>query len=445
MPPENPPLDSSHTSRASGLSDGRSLRAASLNQPPHLDNPPVEFWENRLEVPVRRIIEDARAPGFLSAWLRRRTARQAAVLYHLLGVPAGSARERRKALQAREAELLPFVPAADFAMRKSMHAALDVARECLRSDEFDIARDEHDKYDTTALIFAILHRSARDLEKVFHLDKLHKVGFARMRLAKPPRRPPARFSDFLKSHEVPALLQRYDAEQGDRHVSELLQVIDLSDSQLVFIRRPHQKEHILVDERVVHGFTPDAIVLDFRSEGARLNVASHGHAASFEIANRIVSAFYAQALRYEDVTEISHEAQILRFLALLRSDQARDLRLVELRVQNSPLHGAPIIDISNKDNLSIGPALAQMEQAFSWTLDDVGRIPRFKVLFNDKRVSMEIDLIGNGRSEERTFVLRYRDQSLTLGERQVFETLIEQDHGIKVVSTEKRGARARTG
>ena len=173
-------------------------------------------------------------------------------------------------------------------------------------------------------------------------------------------------------------------------------------------------------------------------------MASHGHAASFEIANRIVSAFYAQALRYEDVTEISHEAQILRFLALLRSDQARDLRLVELRVQNSPLHGAPVIDITNKDNLSIGPALAQMEQAFRWTLDDVGRIPRFKVLFNDKRVSMEIDLIGNGLSEERTFVLRYRDQSLTLGERQVFETLIEQDHGIKVVSTEKRGARART-
>jgi hypothetical protein len=226
--------------------------------------------------------------------------------------------------------------------------------------------------------------------------------------------------------------------------TELLQVIELSDSQLVFIRRPHQKEHILVDDRVVHGFTPDAIVLDFRSEGARLNVASHGPAASFDIANRIASAFYAQALRHEDVTEISHEAQILRFINVLRNDEAPDLCLVELPVQNSPLHGAPVIDISNKGNLSIGPALAQLEQAFKWTLDDVSRIPRLKVLFNDKRVSMEIEPIGNGLSDERTFILRYRDQSLTLGERQVFEALIERDHGIKVVSTEKRGARTRT-
>ena len=38
---------------------------------------------------------------------------------------------------------------------------------------------------------------------------------------------------------------------------------------------------------------------------------------------------------------------------------------------------------------------------------------------------MKIEPIGNGLSDERTFVLRYRDQSLTLGERQVFEALIE--------------------
>ncbi|MBK8211651.1 MAG: hypothetical protein IPK78_18550 [Rhodospirillales bacterium] len=347
-------------------------------------------------------------------------------------------------MQERETELLPFVPAADFAMRKSMHATLDVAAECLSAEELNIACDSHDKYDTTALIFAILYRSWGELEKVFHLDKLHKVGFARMRLVKPPRRPPGKFSEFLKSGELPALLQRFDAEQRDRHISELLQIIDLKDSQLVFIRRPHQKEHILADERVVHGFTPDAIVLDFRSEGVLLNVASHDNTASFDIANRIASAFYAQTLKYEDVTEISHQAQILRFLNLLRNDEARDLCLVELRVQNSPLHGAPVIDISNKDNLSIGPALAQLEQAFKWTLDDVSRIPRLKVLFNDKRVSMEIEPIGNGLSDERTFVLRYRDQSLTLGERQVFEELIERDHGIKVVSTEKHGARIRT-
>lgn len=434
-----------NSSRSRGLSDSQSSRLSPPDRASHFDYPSIEFWENRLEVPAGRIAEDARGPGFLAAWVAKRTARQVSVLSYLLGISTDvSVREQRDCLQVRETELKPFVLAADFAMRKSIHATRDVAGECLSAEELDLSCDSNGKYDTTALIFAILYRAPGDLEKVFHLDKLHKVGFARMRLAKPPRRPPSKLSDFLNSAKLPALLRHFDAETRDRHVSELLQVIEVSDSLLVFIRRPHQKEHILVGERVVHGFTPDAIVLDFRSEGARLNVASHGHAASFDIANRIVSAFYGQALRYEDVTEISHEAQVLRFLHRLRNDEARDLSLVELRMHNSPLHGAPIIDISNKGNLSIGPALAQLEQAFKWTLDDVSRIPRLKVLFNDKRVSMEIDPVGNGLSDQRTFVLRYRDQSLTLGERQVFEALIEQDHGIKVVSTEKRGARTRT-
>jgi hypothetical protein len=53
----------------------------------------------------------------------------------------------------------------------------------------------------------------------------------------------------------------------------------------------------------VHGFSPDQIVLDFRDEAARLNIASHGHAASYEIANRLASAFYGQDCEYENITE----------------------------------------------------------------------------------------------------------------------------------------------
>lgn len=304
--------------------------------------PTVEFWENRLELPIGRITDETQDPGFFANWIKDRTARQVAVLCHLLSIPIElSPQQRRKALLERNAELLPFVLAANFAMRKSMHATLDVASTCLSSKELDLASDDNNKYDTTALIFAILYRSWRELEKVFHLDKLHKAGFARMRLAKPPRRPQRKLSEFLQSDELLSMLKRFDAEERDRHVSELLQVIELKDSQLVFIRRPNQKSHILADERVVHGFTPDQIVLDFRDEGARLNVASHGHAASFDIANRIASAFYNQNLQYENISEATYEAQIQRFLGLLRNDEARDLRLVELRVENSPLHGPP--------------------------------------------------------------------------------------------------------
>jgi hypothetical protein len=211
----------------------------------------------------------------------------------------------------------------------------------------------------------------------------------------------------------------------------------------VFIRRAHQQRYLLAEDRVVHGFSPDQIVLDFRDEAARLNIASHDHAASYEIANRLASAFYGQYCEYENITDKAFAAQIARFLRTLRDDEAPDLRLVEIRLRATPLHGAPDLHLSNRDNLSLGRALKELEQALRWPIEDLDRIPGFKVLFNGKRVAMEIEPIEDGPDDERKYVLRYRDQSLTLGERQVFENLIEQDHGIKIVSTEKRGARGR--
>lgn len=414
------------------------------DQPPQgPDGPPVKFWENTLEFPAARLLENAESPEFMNNWVQHRRPRQVAMLRHLLGLPVDARlRERKAQLRDRQDELIKFVPAIPFAIRKSMQATLDVAVDCLDEAIIALARERDGSYDTTALIFGILDRSWPDLEKVFHLDKLHKVGFERMRLRRPPRRPAQRFKDFLASDEVLAVLRRFDAEQRDRHTSQFQKVIEVRDAQVVFIRRPHQESYVLAGNEVIHGFSSDQIVLDFRNEAARLNVASHNHAASYEIANRIASAFYRQPCEYEDVTEEAFAAQIARFLRALRDDQARDLRLVEIRLQGSPLRGAPDMDLSNRSNLSLGPALAQLERALAWTINDVDFLPSFKILFNQKRVPMEIEPLG-GSGEDRKYVLRYRDKSLPLDERPVFEALIEQDHGIKVVPTEKRGARGR--
>jgi hypothetical protein len=415
------------------------------DQPPEgPDRPPIEFWENTLELPVTRLLEDAEAPQFMTYWIGQRRARQVAMLRYLLGLPVEvPLKERKSQLRDRQAELIRFVPALQFALRKSMHAALDVAAGCLDDAIIELAQESNGSYDTVALIFGILDRSWPNLEKVFHLDKLHKVGFARMRLPKPPRRPARRFKDFLASGEPVAMLRRFDADQGDRHTSQFQQVIKVRDAQVVFIRRPHQQQYVLAEDRVVHGFSPDQIVLDFRDEAARLNIASHGHAASYDIANRLASAFYGRDCVYENITEEAFAAQIARFLRTLRNEKARDLRLVEMRLRATPLYGGPDLHLSNKDDLSIGRALEELEQALNWTIEDLDRIPGFKVLFRDKRVAMEIEPVEAGPADDRKYVLRYRDQSLSLSERRVFEELIEQDHGIKVVSTEKRGARGR--
>ena len=112
-------------------------------------------------------------------------------------------------------------------------------------------------------------------------------------------------------------------------------------------------------------------------------------------------------------------------------------------VERSPLTGAPDILLKNDDGLSIGAALAQFEQALSWTIDDLDRIPRFKILFAGKRLALELEPAECNVAADKMYVLRYRDQTLSLEERKTFEDRMEQEHGIKVVSTEKRGSRSR--
>jgi hypothetical protein len=124
-------------------------------------------------------------------------------------------------------------------------------------------------------------------------------------------------------------------------------------------------------------------------------------------------------------------------------NEEHDFRLVEMLLQRSPLTGAPDLLLKNDDGLPIGAALAQIEQALSWTIDDLDRIPRFKILFAGKRLAMELERLEDNAGPDRMYVLRYRDQTLSLEERKTFEERMEQEHGIRVVSTEKRGARSR--
>lgn len=439
--PQDPALTESH-----GVSAHPPQRLLRDNFPRPSDHPSLDFWQHTLEIPADRILKKTADPAFWDGWLKRRNARQIAMLRHLVGLPADTSKRDRKAELCEHVDGLgKFALAAEFAARKSRQATVEVATGCVDPDVVKIAEEPDGRFDTTALVFAILDSAWPEVQKVFHMDRLHKAGFARMRLPRPPRRPNRRLKHFVESDDLAAVLRRFDADQRDQVKSELQQVIELEDALVVFIRRPHQQSFVLADnDEVVHGFTADQIVLHFRDEAARLNVASHNNAASYDIANCIATAFYGRPCEYENISEETYPAQITLFLERIRAIEGKDFRLVELAIRNAPLTGAPDMSISNGDNLSIGPALGEFEQAFRWSINDLDRIPRFKILFCDKRLSMEIEPIEDTATEKR-YVLRYRDQTLSLGERQIFETRMEQEHGIKVVSTEKSGARHRRG
>jgi hypothetical protein len=360
------------------------------------------------------------------------------MLRHLLQLQSSS-RPQKRDLLARPEDLQRFVLAKQFAHRKSARAIRNVASRALEPSTFEIGCGDQGEASGPALVFALLEEAPDRLEQVLHFDRLHRSGFARMHLPSPPRRPPYRLGDFLASFRLGEVLTVFDESADDNRHSLLQHVIDLDGGHLVFIRRPSERQHVIVDRRLVHGFAPDQIVLHFLDEAARVHIASHAQKCSFEIADRIASRFYETECRYVNVTEALYEAQLELLLTTLRDDRSDELKLVELTLCGIPLHSAPELRLSLPTGRSLGAAVRQIEQALSWSIEDVRTVSAFKVTYGEKRVKMIIDRLEEP-SREDLYVLRYRDQSLSLDERPAFEELLAREHGIRTVSTEKRGS-----
>ena len=198
-----------------------------------------EFWEDDLEMALDPILARVRENGVMDEWVGGRTGRQASVLCANLSIGGdGSVRERKNDLRAIGGDdLMPYLLVDQFSKFKSKIATIGFAKEVLTEGSLNTCRIKDDVFDKTALLFAMYHRRPEDLRVVFHLDKIHKSGFARMTLGETTRRRRESFEDFLQPDVVKGTLADFDVAKRDGRTSEFKDVVAHRDSQLVFIRR----------------------------------------------------------------------------------------------------------------------------------------------------------------------------------------------------------------
>ncbi len=140
-----------------------------------------EFWENELEMGLEPILPVIKEPGYMEAWLSRLTGRQVNVLRSIIGASGkASARKGKDDLRSFPDELIPYVLVDNFAKYKSKAAVFDFAKGTLKQEILDTCEVKDGEYDKTALLFALYHLTPKNLRLIFHLDKVHKTGFARM-------------------------------------------------------------------------------------------------------------------------------------------------------------------------------------------------------------------------------------------------------------------------
>lgn len=401
-----------------------------------LGAPPPAFWENDLEMGLEHFFARSRRDGFMDEWVSRRTGRQVNVLCMNLGLDgAGSVRSKKDSLRSCDDELLPYLLVDQFAKYKSKIATIDFAKGVLADDVLETCRKSEEDFDTTALLFAIYHNSWSDLRLVFHLDKIHKSGFARMKLKDMVRRPRRNFEEFLQPETVKEILDAFDRAKGDGRTSEFKNVVIHNGHHLVFIRRAERPDLVLRADGVVHGYRPEWIILDFADGAKRVNISSVSVSIPLEIANRLASGYFGKSCEYENESKVTYAKQLERFLDILRKQKSGELLLVEVVVLNSPLEGSPKIKITDPDSHPIGNAIGHFEKAVGGILSEIENIESIKVYYHKKRVSLIFEKVEGADDE---YVVRYSDHRLNAMERRSFEDHLRDVHGIPVLSTEKR-------
>jgi hypothetical protein len=399
--------------------------------------PAREFWENDLEMALENTFIRSGQDGFMNEWIGRRTGRQINVLCANLGIDGtSSVRQKKNSLHSpSNGQLLPYLFVDQFAKYKSKVATVDFAKGVLTGEMLEICRIKDDEFDKTALLFSIFHRRSTDLRLVFHLDKIHKTGFARMKLKERVRQPKKSFQNFLTPKTVKRILSGFDKSKGDGRTSEFKDVVIHDGHYLVFIRRAERPDLILRAGGVVHGHRPEWIILDFTNGAKRVSISSVSVSVPLEIANRLASGYFGKSCEYENESQITYAKQLERFLGLLKDKKAEDLSLVELVVSNSPLEGSPKIKITDPDSNPIGNAIGHFEKAIGGILSDIENIDSIKVYYRKKRVSL---IFEKNEDMDDEYVVRYSDHRLNALERRLFEDHLRSTYGIPVLSTEKR-------
>jgi len=402
---------------------------------------PSTFWNDDLEMHLDHVMQKVNEDGFLDDWIAKRTGRQLTMLCDALGLDGdGSTRKKRAEIENANGQIEPFVLVERFSQFKSKVAVAEFAQGVLDEDACEECQKGEEDFDKVALLFAIFARQWTDLRLIYHLDKIHKTGFARMKLKGNARKPKKTIAEFLTTATVKKILAAFDKDQGDGLTSELKDVITINGGNLVFIRRANRPDHLVKRTGgVIHGYTSEWIILDFEDGGKRVNISSVSVNVPLEIANRIASGYFGKDCEYDNESEETYPKQLQRFLGNVKDGKDKDLTLVEFVVSTSPLDGAPKFKLSHQDSNPIGAAIDHFEKAVGKVLADIDQIESVKVLYRKKRVSLIFEPVDDTDDE---YVVRYSDHRLNARQRREFESHMKENHGIAVLSTEKRFKRS---
>jgi hypothetical protein len=322
----------------------------------------------------------------------------------------------------------------DAAMTGKRTSALEqVARAVLADPDLESAR-AGSRLDRRALGWAMYLRSPANLQRVFHVDRIHRRGVARLALAEGPLSPPPSGIDSLCVARIGTILADYQIECRLLGLDPRPETLTTADQHVVFFRWPLKDAFVMQGCKNVFGYEREWVVLAFSHDLWRVRIASDSADAPARIAERIASSLFGHPVRYVNESIATPLETADRFVASL-VDEGSQLPLVEAEMRTQEGLDAPVVRLHNPRDRSIAPELRQLRLTFGGGVPRARHLGAVKVLAFGKRVRMVFEPACGGG-----VVVRYCDQVLAPAQRDAFERQMRETYGITVLSTEKHRA-----
>lgn len=394
-----------------------------------------QFWGDRLEVNTDLLLKQHQDDDYLEKWASRIKMRARTVLLNQLGIENGlKAADAHEAILAHKNKLIPYRLVEAAVAGKRSYAIIEVAHAKLTPEEVELCHEKEDRYDRIGLAWLLFVQDPHNLELVFHLDRTQRKGFARMVIERPPQLNGTDLKTFFSKDGLQEVLDEYEEKHNTFRKSHCAAVLESGGNYQLFIKRDLKPGFVSDGEKNTFGFEREWIVLEFEPDLKRVFICSVSPDTPLVLANRIAGKLFERSVEYANEIISTGEDNIVDFLQKLGTNQ-NGFPLVEVTVKNSGLDGSPQLRINDQSNDSIAPALSQLGGTFGHPLEVVEDIESIKVYHYKKRIKMIFEKLEG--SDEK-YVVRYADQPLNGSQRREFEQQIENEHGITVLSTEKK-------
>jgi hypothetical protein len=402
--------------------------------------PNCEFWESDLEVPVSYLHGRFQSHETRKLWLDSLSGKQLNVIFqncfqHYLNKQLfndgsyddTSTQQKRKILTNCSDSLFQYYLISYFDRAKLETAVSEVARFAITQELMaSYLIKNNTKYDKKSLLFLLFHINYEFLRSVYHFDKVQKKGFSSFTLQNSPRQLKIPFKSFLSKEVVCELLQEYDAKKDDSFETQLQGFFYHQNRIYVFIRRASDIDLLLNSNKIVHGHKPDWMIFDFSLNGTHVNLCAKNTNKAVEIANSIVSCYFASSCIFVSVKDKNFSAQVYKFLQACIEGFDTNICIFELNFKSACFKNSnTYLTLTVKPYDPIAEELHLLKSSIGNVLKS---IQSAKVMFQNKKVTLSF------KDSEGYIAIYYSEHPLNKKEREDLNIHMKQIYGLTILS-----------